>query len=109
MIESAQSVRYENNQDAPAAKRPWSVDRWGRLFSGSGVLLLTTLGILHHPAWLLGSLLVSINLVFASLSDYCLLHDILIRLGAKEREDLFLPGGIVRPDVARPNRNVCAD
>jgi hypothetical protein len=52
---------------------------------------------------------VSINLVFAALSDYCLLHDILIRLGAKEREDLFLPGGIVRPDAARPNRNVCAD
>lgn len=83
------------------AKRPWSVDRWGRLLAGFGILLLTALGIFHHPAWLIGTLLASSNLVVAALSDRCPIHDLLIRLGAKEREDLFIPGGSVRACVVK--------
>lgn len=90
------------DRDAVSAKRPWSVDRWGRFLAGAGILATTTLGIAHHPAWLLGTLLASLNLVVTSLTDRCPLHDLLIRLGAKEREDLFLPGGLFRPEVQAP-------
>jgi hypothetical protein len=82
--------------NASSRKQPWSVDRWGRLLAGIGTLTLTALGIFHHPAWLIGTLLASANLVVTSLSNRCPLHNLLIRLGAKEREDLFLPGGSVR-------------
>ena len=92
----------ENDQDSVSAQRPWSVDRWGRLLAGSGILLMTALGILHHPTWLVGTLLASANLVVTSLTDRCPLHDVLIRLGAKEREDIFLSGGFVRPDAKQP-------
>lgn len=80
----------------PGQRKPWSVDRWGRLLAGSAILACTTLGILNHPVWLSGVLVASINLVVTSLTDRCFLHDMLIHLGAKEREDLFLPGGDVR-------------
>lgn len=82
-----------------AQRKPWSVDRWGRLLAGSFTLLFTTLGVLHDPLWLAGTLLGAANLVVTALTDRCLLRDVLLRLGAKEREDLFLPGGSVRLDV----------
>ncbi len=82
-------------------KRPWSVDRWGRLLAGSSILLMTALGVVHHPAWLIGTLLASVNFVITSLTNRCVLHDLLIWAGAKEREDLFLPGGSVRPECAK--------
>src|SRR5690349_19630908 len=86
--------------DSPIpARSPWSVDRWGRLIAGFGILLLTTLGVLHHRAWLVGTLLTSANLAFTALTNRCFFHDLLIRLGAKEREDLFLPGGAIRPEL----------
>jgi hypothetical protein len=37
--------------------------------------------------------------VVTSLTNRCPLHDLLMRLGAKEREALFLPSGLVRPEV----------
>ncbi len=76
---------------------PWSVDRWGRLLAGSGILGFTVLGMCVHPAWFAGTLLASLNLLITSFTNRCIFHDVLIRLGAKEREDLFLPGGIPRP------------
>lgn len=65
------------------------------------MLTLTVLGIVHHPAWFIGALLSSSSLVVTALTDRCLMHDLLIRLGAKEREDLFLPGGKLRHDAAQ--------
>jgi hypothetical protein len=76
--------------------RPWSVDRWGRLLSGVTLLVFTLLGILAHPWWLFGALCGSAGLVLSALTDRCVVHAALIRLGAREREDLFLPGGKVR-------------
>jgi hypothetical protein len=79
--------------------RPWSVDRLGRMLAGASVLLCTLLGIIHSPWWLAGTLAAAANLVITSITDACALHDLLVRLGAREREDLFLPGGVVRPEV----------
>lgn len=86
-------------QELPGLKRPWSVDRWGRLLSGSSVLFFTALGLLLSPWWLIGTLAAAANLVLTSITDACALHDLLLKLGAREREELFLPGGVVRPEV----------
>lgn len=76
---------------------PWSVDRWGRLIAGAAVLACTALGLLHHQLWLAGSLACAFNLVLTSFTDRCAVRALLRRLGAHEREDLFLPGGAPRP------------
>ena len=80
------------------ACRSWSVDRWGRLLVGVVVVAGVVLGLLHHPAWLIMLLLLAGNLIVTSFTDRCVVHDTLIRLGAREREDLFLPGGSPRPE-----------
>jgi DUF2892 family protein len=91
----------KNDRASGCVRAPWSVDRWGRLLAGCGILLTTALSIFHHPAWLAGTLLAAGNLVITSLTNRCPLHDLLIWLGAQEREDLYLPGGSVRPQVVR--------
>lgn len=77
-------------------RRPWEVARWGRLLAGCGVMISTILALIHHPAWLTGALFIAVNLVLTSLTDKCPLHDLLVRWGTKEREDLFFPGGEIR-------------
>lgn len=92
------SVSADVSARMPAASpaRPWEVARWGRLLAGAGTLTFTVLGLLHHPAWLLGTLGVSFQLVLTALTDRCPLRDTLLKLGCKEREDIFEPGGRVR-------------
>lgn len=83
------------------AGQPWSVDRYGRLIAGVGVLTCTALGLLHHPAWHWVTLVVAGNLLLTAITNRCALHDLLVRLGAQEREELYLPGGIPRmPEFA---------
>lgn len=87
--------------EARRASEPWSADRWGRLIAGAATLACTLLALLHHPLWLLGTLFTAANLVFAALTGLCPVHAALRRLGAREREDLFHPGGAVREDALR--------
>lgn len=85
--------------DAAAERRasvPWSVDRWGRLIAGVSVLAFTALALLHHPYWIAGTLFSAFNLVVTSLTDACPVRRVLMMLGAREREDLYLPGGTPR-------------
>ncbi len=104
MIDTRETQMKSNRPRASTEQtRPWSVDRWGRLLSGAAILVLTVLGLAHHAAWFGGALLLSSSLVITSLTDRCLMHDLLIRLGAKEREDLFLPGGSLRREVVQQN------
>jgi len=86
----------DNNRCSSSAREPWSVDRWGRLLAGSGILVFTTLGMLQNPAWFTGTVLASLNLLVTSFTNRCIFHDLIIWLGAKEREDLFFPGGVPR-------------
>lgn len=69
------------------------------MLSGALVLLFTALGLLHHPNWLAANLGLALNLVMTSITDKCLMRDLLLRLGAQEREDLFLPGGVPRAEI----------
>ena len=87
-----------------AVRRPWEVARWGRLLAGASTLAFTALGLCADPLWHLGTLLGAANLVVTAITDRCVLHDALLRMGAKEREDLFLPGGAVRPKVLAPRQ-----
>ena len=82
---------------------PWSVDRWGRLLSGVMLFACTLLGILIHPWWFGAALCVSASLVFSAVTDRCAVRAALIRLGAREREDLFLPGGQCRREGETPS------
>ncbi len=77
----------------------WSIDRWGRLLAGISVLICTALSLLHHSGWLFATLFCGASLMVSSLTNRCPIHGMLLRLGAREREDLFLPGGEIRPDV----------
>lgn len=79
--------------DSQSAHIPWSVDRWGRFLAGLSMLTLLLLGILHHSYWLYGAMACAANLFVSSLTDKCAVHRCLIYLGAKEREDIFQPGG----------------
>lgn len=83
---------------------PWAVDRIGRLIAGAAVLCFALLAVSHHPWWLGAVLIVGANLILTSLIDRCFLRDLLVRFGAKEREELFLPGGAIRPDVREQPR-----
>lgn len=94
----ATGTKIETRENAA----PWSVDRWGRLIAGLGVLACTLLALLHDPLWLYGALFAGLNLIVSALTGCCPFHDLLIRLGAREREDLFLPGGAPRSDVPAP-------
>ena len=84
---------------------PWSVDRWGRLLSGTLILAFTLLGLFHHFAWLYATAGVSASLIMTSLTDRCVVRSTLLALGAKEREDLFLPGGVVRASNANASQH----
>lgn len=63
------------------------------------MLAFAILALLHHPVWASGALAVAGNLVVTSLTNRCALHDLLVRLGAREREDLYYPGGGLRGEA----------
>ncbi len=83
-------------QDRTGKRNPWSVDRYGRLIAGIVMIFFTSMGMFHDPLWLFGNLGCAGNLAWTALTGKCLLRDTLIRMGAREREDLFHPGGKVR-------------
>lgn len=68
----------------------WSVDRIGRLFIGivNVLLILATWYISNY--FILGLCFINLNLVFSSLTDFCPFRNFLKKLGAKEREEIFL-------------------
>lgn len=75
---------------------PWSVDRYGRLISGVGIVAGGTLALLWPACGLWITLAIGVGLLASALTNKCLVHNLLVRLGAREREDLFLPGGLPR-------------
>ena len=58
-----------------------TLERWIRLIAGSFVTLSVTLSYLHHPYWLFFTLFVGLNLFQSALTGWCLMEDILRKLG----------------------------
>ena len=61
------------------------LERWIRLIAGTFVLLSLSLGYLHHPYWHFFTAFVGLNLVQSVFTKWCLMEDILRKLGGKEK------------------------
>lgn len=58
-----------------------SLERWIRLIAGSFVTLSLMLGYFHSRYWLLFTLFVGLNLFQSALTRWCLMEDLLKKLG----------------------------
>ncbi len=62
-----------------------TLERWIRLIAGMFVLVSLLLSQVHSPYWLLFTAFVGLNLFQSSLTGWCLMEDILPKLGVKEQ------------------------
>lgn len=60
-----------------------SLERWIRLIAGSFVIASVVLSYVHSRYWLLFTLFVGLNLFQSALTRWCLMEDILRRLGVE--------------------------
>lgn len=61
-----------------------TLERWIRLIAGSFILLSLVLSQLQSPYWLLFTAFVGLNLFQSALTRWCLMEDILRKLGVRE-------------------------
>lgn len=61
------------------------LERWIRLIAGTFVLLSLALSHLHSPYWLWFTAFVGVNLFQSALTGWCLMEDILRKVGVPER------------------------
>ncbi len=59
------------------------VERWIRLFAGSFILISLALAHWVHPYWLWFTAFVGLNLFQSALTQWCLMENILVKLGVK--------------------------
>ena len=62
-----------------------TLERWIRLIAGSFILLSLALAEVYSPYWLLFTAFVGLNLFQSALTRWCLMEDILRKLGVRER------------------------
>jgi hypothetical protein len=62
-----------------------TLERWIRLIAGTFVLVSLALSEMHSPYWLLFTAFVGLNLFQSALTGWCLMEDILRKLGVKEQ------------------------
>jgi Inner membrane protein YgaP-like, transmembrane domain len=62
-----------------------TLERWIRLIAGSLILVSLILSQLVSPYWLLFTAFVGANLLQSALTRWCLMEDILRKLGVRER------------------------
>ena len=60
-----------------------SVERWIRLIAGTFVTVSVVLSYLHSSYWLLFTLFVGLNLLQSALTRWCLMEELLKKLGVK--------------------------
>jgi hypothetical protein len=63
-----------------------SLERWIRLIAGSLILISLALAHWVNPNWLWFTAFVGANLFQSSLTRWCLMEDILVKLGIAKRE-----------------------
>jgi hypothetical protein len=60
-----------------------SLERWIRLIAGTFVIVSVALSYLHSTYWLFFTLFVGVNLFQSALTRWCLMEDILRKLGVR--------------------------
>jgi hypothetical protein len=60
-----------------------SLERWIRLIAGTFIIASVALSYLHSRYWLLFTLFVGVNLFQSALTRWCLMEDILRKLGVE--------------------------
>jgi rhodanese-related sulfurtransferase len=63
-----------------AARKPWSMERQVRVVAGSLVLTFFALGLLTSKKFFIGAALVGAGLVYACVSDNCMMASLLARM-----------------------------
>jgi len=63
------------------------VERWIRLIAGTFILLSLALAVWVNEWWLLFTAFVGLNLLQSALTKWCLMEDILKKLGVKKCQD----------------------
>ncbi len=66
-----------------AESRKWYLERAIWLVAGVFVLAATTLSVVHSPYWLILNALVGINLVIFAATGFCIMANLLVRLGLR--------------------------
>lgn len=61
-----------------------NVERYLRLIAGVFVIATVTLGYYVNPLWFLFTIFVGLNLFQSGLTNWCLMMDILKRLGVRQ-------------------------
>ncbi len=61
-----------------------TLERWIRLIAGSFIILSLILSQVVSPYWLLFTAFVGLNLFQSALTRWCLMEDILRKLGVRE-------------------------
>ncbi len=61
-----------------------TLERWIRLIAGSFIILSLILSQVVSPYWLLFTAFVGVNLFQSALTGWCLMEDILRKLGVRE-------------------------
>ncbi|MDH5763968.1 MAG: DUF2892 domain-containing protein [Nitrospinota bacterium] len=62
------------------------IERWIRIIAGSFILISLALAHWVSPWWLLFTAFVGLNLFQSGITRWCLMEDILRKLGVKERD-----------------------
>ncbi len=62
-----------------------TLERWMRLIAGTFILGSLLLSQVHSPYWLLFTTFVGLNLFQSALTGWCLMEDILRKLGVREQ------------------------
>jgi len=61
-----------------------TLERWIRLIAGTFILVSLALSEMHSPYWLLFTAFVGLNLFQSALTRWCLMEDLLRKLGVRE-------------------------
>lgn len=63
-----------------------TLERWIRLIAGTFILGSLALSQMHNPSWLLFTAFVGLNLFQSALTRWCLMEDLLRKLGVREQQ-----------------------
>ncbi len=70
-----------------------SIERWIRLIAGSFIIVSLALSYFHSRMWLWFTLFVGVNLFQSALTRWCLMEDILRKLGVGQAASAPLSAG----------------